>query len=661
MVSNNEHFSGSESTVTSASLHEQATYTRQLQAPFQPLTPSWLRKKPLWVVMREIEYSHNPHQASPSSSPGHQQQRIQRHLSLLDLISVGVGGTIGSGIFVLAGFIAHNYAGPATAISFAIAGIAAAASGVCYAELSGRIPSAGSTYVYSYVCMGEIAAVIAASCLTLEYGVSGAAVARSWGDKVVAWLRDQWHWENVEAYLEPHGINLMAGVVSTVSVLLLLGGVHESKQVTNFFTLTKIALVIFMTCGGIFLFQLSNIRSETTSFAPYGTAGILRGATSSFFGYLGYDEVCCIAGEAMHPQRDMPRAVLWTLFIVTVLYISASMALTGMVTYDQISGTSGFPAAFHDRGASWAANICAAGEVFTLPVVVLISLMAQPRLQLAMAQDGLLPPIFSQVDETGNLKWGTFLSGAAMVVVATFVPFGYLDDLISVGILLAFSMTNSCLILLRCESPVQRPQLVEKHLVLLNLLSLMTGLLYSHAWTLAVGPFLTAVSLIATICVIVSLSVKCPRSVKFGGSVLRRSDSHPNILGGSAIGSGISGEEYFQTPLVPYLPCAGILINWCLVAQLELFGLFLLFLYIGITVCIYMVYCSGSSFGDSLRWKRGSYQSLAGLEDDPDHWPMLQREFSLPPVKALSVNNVTAASTATTRPAKAIGENGTFT
>ena len=153
-----------------------SSYSRQSQAPFPPPPgPSWLRKKPLWVVFTEIEESHDVSYHPVASSDGSQQHKIRRHLTLLDLVSVGVGGTIGSGIFVLAGFIARNYAGPATAVSFAISGAAAAASGVCYAELSGRIPSAGSTYVYTYVCMGEMAAVIAAACLTLEYGVSGAA------------------------------------------------------------------------------------------------------------------------------------------------------------------------------------------------------------------------------------------------------------------------------------------------------------------------------------------------------------------------------------------------------------------------------------------------------------------------------------------------------
>ncbi|CAB9516174.1 affinity cationic amino acid transporter 1 [Seminavis robusta] len=598
-------------------------YLRQRHAPFATPIPPWRRKKPLWVVQREIEQ-----QSSNSTSTS-----VQRHLTVWDLVSVGVGGTIGSGIFVLCGYIAHNYAGPATWLSFAIAGIAAACSGVCYAELSGRIPSAGSTYVYSYICLGEVAAVIAAACLTLEYGVSGAAVARSWGDKLVVWLREQWGWTDASVWLEPYGVNLMAGVVSSGSVALLLAGIHESKQVTNFFTLTKVLLVVFMILGGFALFQSSNTTVHSTtsdtaldgtsSFAPYGWSGIWRGATSSFFGYLGYDEVCCIAGEALHPHRDMPRAVLWTLFIVTSLYMLASVALTGMMPFDQISETSGFPVAFGDRGITWAAQICAAGEVLTLPVVVLISLMAQPRLQFAMAQDGLLPPIFAQVDERGNLLWGTAIAGGVMIVVATLVPFNYLDDGISVGILLAFSMTNSCLILLRCESSCHatKPQLVEHHLVLYNLLSLITGLLLVHhdgAW----GPWLTCVALLATLGVLGSLTMQCPKSSSFGGSIVRQHhDTTTNEDG------------FFQTPLVPYLPCAGIFINWCLVAQLELSGLLFLALYLGGAVTLYL--CFGKHTG--LGWKRASYQSLDGMEDhdhdDPDHsWPALQRELSLPPV-----------------------------
>jgi C-terminus of AA_permease len=210
-----------------------------------------------------------------------------------------------------------------------------------------------------------------------------------------------------------------------------------------------------------------------------------------------------------------------------------------------------------------------------------------------------------------------------------------LDDLISVDILLAFSMTNSCLILLRCESPLQRPRLVEKHLVALNLLCLVTGLLLSHAWNMAWGPFLAGAALLATLSVVASLALQCPKGLTFGGSVVRPAESHPHLQAVSA------NDGYFQTPLVPYLPCAGIFINWCLVSQLELSGLLLLLVYIGGSVGIYLYHGGGSmgSAGNSVGWKRASYESLPCLEEDPDRWPMLQRELSLAPMASKSNNN----------------------
>lgn len=309
-----------------------------------PAHSPWLRK-PLWVVLDQEAQHNNDHQ-----------NHVQRHLSLFDLVAVGVGGTIGSGIFVLTGFIAHYYAGPATTLSFFISGMAACCSGLCYAELAGRIPASGSTFSYAYVALGELPAVLAAACLTLEYMVSGAAVARSWGDKVVLWARDELDWNKAEQYLAPgYNLNPMAGLVSAACVLLLMDGVKESKIVTNIFTVLKVGLVVFMIVGGFWLFDGSNL----TPFMPFGMSGVFRGATSSFFGYLGYDEVCCIAGEALHPARDMPRAVLLTLCILTVLYVLAALALCGMQPYEDMSDTSAFPVAFRYNGVEWAAQVAA--------------------------------------------------------------------------------------------------------------------------------------------------------------------------------------------------------------------------------------------------------------------------------------------------------------
>ena len=286
---------------------------------------------------------------------------IERHLTVFDLVSIGVGGTIGSGIFVLCGFIAHQFAGPATCISWAIAGAAACLSGICYAELACRMPAAGSSYVYVYASMGELPAVLVAACLTLEYGISASAVARSWGDKCFEWMNKDLGFDY--SAFAGNTFNPLAALIATASVLLLMGGVKESKSVTNFFTVTKICVVIFMSVIGVILMQPGQ---NLTPFVPpqFGFAGILRGATSSFFGYIGFDEVCCVAGEAINPQRNMPLAIVLSLAIVTFLYILAALALTGMVPFDQISEVSGFPVAFEDRGWTWASQISAVSFVF---------------------------------------------------------------------------------------------------------------------------------------------------------------------------------------------------------------------------------------------------------------------------------------------------------
>jgi amino acid transporter len=549
------------------------------------MTPSPWLKKPLWVMHEQEQQQHHT---------------VERHLTLFDLWSIGVGGTIGSGIFVLTGYIAHNFAGPSTVLSFAMSGGAATCSGVAYAELAGRLPASGSTYVYAYVTMGEYAAVLAAACLTLEYAVSGAAVARSWGDKVVVWVVDQWNMPKLAKYLDPgYGVNPMAFVISVLSVALLLGGIKESKGVSNVVTYLKVLLVLFMIVGGFYFMDADNL----TPFAPFGTAGVMRGATSSFFGYLGYDEVCCLAGEALHPQRDMPRAVLLIIATVAILYMLAAVALTGMQPYADITA---FPAAFSSNGSEWAAQLTAAGEVITLPVVVLISLMAQPRLQHALAKDGLLPSVFGAVDATGNLRAGTMLSGVAMTLIATFVPFGMLDDLISAGILLAFSMTNACLVLLRCESPPLHPNLLSKLLLLYNGLCFLTSMMLSHAQSITIAVVFGVMTLLTAM----YLWYACPKSVTFGGSIYR---SPPD-----------TDMAFFKSPLFPLLPCIGTFVNWYLISQLEASGILLLLLYLGLATIYYYAFGVNHSIGNTSGWRNdGTYEGLG-----PD--AVMLRTISLP-------------------------------
>ncbi len=370
--------------------------------------------------------------------------QLQRTLSLWDLVCIGVGGTVGSGIFVLTGLIAHRYSGGGIVYSWLIAGVACAMSALSYAELSSLIPLGGSSYVYTYIALGELPAFLSACCLSLEYGIAGGAVSRSWSDKVEAWI-DGLTDSNfaTSTFIGGLKVNILAGIIQALVVVLVLGGVDLSKTVINSFTSFKVVLVIFIIIAGLYLYDPSNNPSWT----PYGTTGILRGASSCFFGYVGYDEVCCMAGEAKDPRRSVPLGVIYTVCIVTVLYTLAGIALVGMQNYALISEDTGFSSAFASNHWAFAEHVVALGEILTLPIVVMVSFIAQPRVQFALAEDGLLPSLFSEIDRQGNLRKSIIVTGIICTFIALFIPFQYLDDLISGGVLISFNFTNTSIIL----------------------------------------------------------------------------------------------------------------------------------------------------------------------------------------------------------------------
>lgn len=553
-------------------------------------------KKPLWVVLNNNNNNSDDREEDENSTRQKQTNNPPppRHLSLFDLVSIGVGGTIGSGIFVLNGLIAHNYAGPATFLSWLLSGSAAMLSGCCYAELSGRIPVAGSSYSYAYVALGELPAFITAGMVSLEFLLSGSAVARSWGDKVVMWLRVNLNVsETVLQYLEPgYGINPIACLISIVTTILVMKGIKESKLITDIFTWVKVMLVVFMVIGGFFLFDGSNFEP----FIPpeFGVSGILRGAVSSFFGYLGFDAMCCVAGEAINAERNLPLSIMITLAIVTTLYVLAAISLVGMQDYQEISPESGFPVAFKSNGIEWASQLTAFGEVLTLPVVVLICIIIQPRLQYALAMDGLLPAIFGETDATGNTVKGALIAGVLMTIFATFVPFSYLDDFVSAGILLAFTITNCSLIIMRRRSPESEPHLLEKNLSWYNIFAFSSCMCFSHITVKSIRWGLGSILGLLSLLISIRISIRCPAKTSFGNAT-----SNTYQLFGD--------KQYFSTPFMPYIPCLGIFVNYFLISQLEFLGIFLLLAYILLFILLYFLYGARNSVGRREGWKEQEY------------------------------------------------------
>ena len=527
---------------------------------------------------------------------------MHRHLTLLDLIAVGVGGTLGTGIFVLCPLLISSHAGPSAIVCWMISCIPALLSGLCFAELSGQIPAAGSTYAYTYAAMGELPAVVAAGCLCLEYLVSAAAVARGWGDKVVDWICGQGYASTgddidaAECFLKPNHstFNPMACAIAALTTALLLSGAKESQIVTNYFTAFKCAFVFIMAGGALGLFEAANLKP----FVPpeFGVNGVLQGSTAAFFGYVGFDEVCCLTAEAKEPQKNMPRAIGWTIAILVVAYISATLALAGLLPYTEISAIGGFPDAFETRGADWASSTMAIGEVVTLPLVVLVAVMAQPRLQYALAADGLLPEWFGILNKEGDLFNGTLFAGVVMTIIASFVPFENLNDMISAGVLVAFSMTNSSLVLLRHESPDDSPFLVEKLLTAYNVLALVTALLFTYCFTSVLGIVLTSLSCVVTLLSCVLIKAFCPEASFFGGKT-RTTTQHMQV------GVKRVEEEEYRTPMLPFIPCLGIFVNWYLIAQLSMTGMIMLVVLLAAAILFYFCYGYYFSVGNNGGWE----------------------------------------------------------
>eukprot|EP00240_Pyramimonas_obovata_P000753 CAMPEP_0118930936 /NCGR_PEP_ID=MMETSP1169-20130426/7453_1 /TAXON_ID=36882 /ORGANISM="Pyramimonas obovata, Strain CCMP722" /LENGTH=551 /DNA_ID=CAMNT_0006873369 /DNA_START=429 /DNA_END=2080 /DNA_ORIENTATION=- len=529
-----------------------------------------LLKKPLRVIWAEEDQS--------ESSEG-------RVLSLFDLICIGVGGTLGSGVFVLTGVIAAQQAGAAVALCWFLSAVACTISALSYMEMSVRIPSGGSCYAYSYAALGELPAVIAAAFLTLEYGISCSAVARSWGDKFVYSTGIEW--------LEAGQVSIVAGLLTAACMGVLLVGLQLGKRMITFFTVTKVGLVLFMTVVGFMHFSKENflhpfipppgLSREGTP--AYGWAGVLRGTSMAFFGYIGFDEVCCLSAQSRNPTRVMPVAVVLTVLITAVLSILAAAALTGMVPYYKMGSDFGFAVALKMNGATWSAAIVEAGELLTLLVVVLVSFLAQPHLQAAMARDGLLPGCFNKHNSKGVLTWNLLITGGVLSTVAMFVPFDNLNDMINAGVLLSLNMTNACVVLLRrraawpnhseerAASRSAGHALAPWLLLLYSVLTALAGLAATKLQQLVVTSFLCGAAAIA----LGLLIILCPQE----------KDEH---------------YHGFKVPLEPVLPCAGIAINFYLVAQLEVAGLLLIAAYTATAVVGYLLYGYWNSVGQRTAW-----------------------------------------------------------
>jgi len=418
------------------------------------------------------------------------ENRLRRILGPVQLTSLGVGCIIGTGIFVLTGIAAHDKAGPALMLSFAVSGLACIFAALCYAEFASMIPVAGSAYTYAYATLGELLAWIIGWDLILEYGVASATVAHGWSHYFQDFIGMFGVVLPNALTLAPFDFDTTAGefvrtgslfdlpaiVIALLVTAILVKGIRESASFNATMVGIKVAIVLFVIAVGAFYVDPANWKP----FAPFGYTGVaffgktilgqhgaggaplgmLAGAAVIFFAYIGFDSVSTHAEEAKHPQRDVPIGIVASLLICTVLYIAVAAVLTGMVPYNEIDLDAPVSNAFARVGLPWAQFIISLGALAGITSVLLVLMLSQPRVMLAMARDRLLPPgFFGAVHPRFRTPWkSTMLTGAFVAIMAALLPLRLLAELVNIGTLLAFVIVCAAVLVMRVTHPeAERP------------------------------------------------------------------------------------------------------------------------------------------------------------------------------------------------------------
>jgi basic amino acid/polyamine antiporter, APA family len=407
--------------------------------------------------------------------------KLRKDLTTWDLIVFGVAVVIGAGIFTLAASTAGDVAGPSVSLAFVLAAIACALAALCYAEFASTVPVAGSAYTFSYATFGEFIAWIIGWDLVLEFAVASAVVGKGWSvylETVFAQFG-----ADVPTTVTIGGIDVDWGVLLLIIVLttLLALGTKLSSRVNMVITTIKVAIVLFVIVLGAFFVNAANYTPFIPPPAPaesdsgfmtqsllslfggeanstFGVYGLLAAASLVFFAFIGFDVVATTAEETKNPQRSLPRGILGSLAIVTVLYVAVALVLTGMVPYTDLAtqpdGTRATLAtAFALNGVNWAATIIAVGALAGLTTVVMVLLLGQIRVAFAMSRDGLLPHWLAHTGAHGTPYRATWIIGAVVAVVATFFPIGALEEMVNIGTLFAFVLVSIGVVILRRTRP----------------------------------------------------------------------------------------------------------------------------------------------------------------------------------------------------------------
>lgn len=410
---------------------------------------------------------------------------LKRVLTVRDLVSMGIAAVVGAGIFSTIGSAAYN-GGPGISLLFIITAVTCGFSALCYAEFASRVPIAGSAYTYAYVSFGELIAWIIGWALILEYAIGNIVVAISWSgyfnnllegfglhlapwlttdpstaraayaevekalangqplDETLLFVQNAWNTAPV-VFGKRLFVNVPAFVIVCVIAVLTYVGIKESKKTTNFLVIFKIVVILFVIVVGFFYVEPTN----WSPFMPNGFEGVLRGVSAVFYAYIGFDAISTTAEECKNPQRDLPRGMIYSLVICTVLYILIAFVLTGMVPFTELRVTDPLAFVFDHVGQEWISYIVSISAVVATTSVLLVFQLGQPRIWMSMSRDGLLPRAFGKIHPRYQTPWfSTIVTGIIVAIPSLFMASDLMTDLTSIGTLFAFVLVSGGVLML---------------------------------------------------------------------------------------------------------------------------------------------------------------------------------------------------------------------
>lgn len=440
-----------------------------------------------------------------SDTPAH--SSLKRSLGVWDLTAFGIAAVVGAGIFSTIGKASFD-GGPGIVLLFILVAIACGFSALCYAEFASMVPASGSAYTYAYVAFGELAAWIIGWDLLMEYAIGNIAVAISWSDyftslmqscglHIPGWMcMDYWTAkegaspEALSAWASAPqlaGIRIVCDLPAFLIVMLITGityiGIQESRAWANGMVILKLAVIALIIGLGAFYVKPEN----WTPFLPHGLGGVLKGTAAVFFAYIGFDAISTTAEECKNPQRDLPRGMIYSLIICTIIYCLMALVLTGMVNYSQLDVGDPLAYVFEAVNQPWIAFVVSVSAVIATASVLLVFQLGQPRIWMSMSRDGLLPPVFSKIHPKFRTpSFSTLLTGAVVGIPALFLNMNTVIDLTSVGTLFAFVLVCGGILRLQMDTHAPKgsfktPYINSRWIMpVLILISVMLLFLYNH-------------------------------------------------------------------------------------------------------------------------------------------------------------------------------------